>query len=95
MYYRSNFIVEVSDCCNSSLRDKLSSNCTSTLQGQDTTATTVAYTLYLLGLHKDAEARALKEIDETFGEDSLRPVTQDDLRKLKYIEASAKVSDHK
>lgn len=58
--------------------------------GQDTTATTVAFTLYLLGLHKESEQRVLDEIDDVFGDDFTRDITQEDLRKLKYLDACAK-----
>ncbi|XP_077539140.1 cytochrome P450 4V2-like [Haemaphysalis longicornis] len=53
--------------------------------GYDTTASLASYSLYLLGNHADAQARLHEELDDTFGMDTRRPVTVDDLRRMRYL----------
>ncbi|XP_078534213.1 cytochrome P450 4V2 isoform X1 [Lissotriton helveticus] len=58
-------------------------------EGHDTTAAGMNWALYLLGSHPEAQRNVHKELDEVYGE-SDRPVTMDDLKKLKYLEAVIK-----
>ncbi|XP_073463815.1 cytochrome P450 4V2-like [Aquarana catesbeiana] len=58
-------------------------------EGHDTTAAALNWSLFLLGSHPEIQAKVHKELDETFGQ-SDRPVTMDDLKKLRYLEAVVK-----
>ncbi|KAM7305826.1 cytochrome P450 4V2 [Ixodes scapularis] len=60
--------------------------------GFDTTATSISYTLYLLGHHPEVQAKLHEELDFIFGDDWERPVTVDDLKHLKYLDCVAKES---
>lgn len=60
--------------------------------GFDTTATSISYTLYLLGHHPEVQAKLHEELDFIFGDDWERPVTVDDLKQLKYLDCVAKES---
>ncbi|NP_001165651.1 cytochrome P450, family 4, subfamily V, polypeptide 4 [Xenopus laevis] len=60
-------------------------------EGHDTTASALNWTLFLLGSHPEAQRQVHKELDEVFGK-SDRPVTMDDLKKLRYLEAVIKES---
>nr|ARO89871.1 cytochrome P450 Cyp4v2 [Andrias davidianus] len=60
-------------------------------EGHDTTAAALNWALHLMGSHPEAQCKAQKELDDVFG-DSDRPVTMDDLKKLKYLEAVIKES---
>ncbi|GBM33173.1 Cytochrome P450 4V2 [Araneus ventricosus] len=61
--------------------------------GHDTTATSITWALYLIGLHPDVQAKIHKELDLVFGDDLERPVTVDDFKNLKYLERVFKESD--
>lgn len=54
------------------------------LAGQDTTATVIAYTLYLLAIHPDAQAKLRQEVDECFSNCGEHP-SMDTVTKLKYL----------
>uniref|UniRef100_A0A8C5LS84 unspecific monooxygenase n=1 Tax=Leptobrachium leishanense TaxID=445787 RepID=A0A8C5LS84_9ANUR len=58
-------------------------------EGHDTTAAALNWSLFLLGSHPEAQKKVHEELDETFGQ-SDRPVTMDDLKKLRYLEAVIK-----
>ncbi|XP_075466236.1 cytochrome P450 4V2 [Ascaphus truei] len=58
-------------------------------EGHDTTAAALNWSLFLLGSNPEAQRKVHQELDETFGE-SDRPVTWDDLKKLRYLEAVIK-----
>ncbi|XP_053315055.1 cytochrome P450 4V2 [Spea bombifrons] len=58
-------------------------------EGHDTTAAALNWSLFLLGSHPEAQRKVHKELDDTFGK-SDRPVTTDDLKKLRYLEAVIK-----
>ncbi|XP_010220976.1 PREDICTED: cytochrome P450 4V2 [Tinamus guttatus] len=58
-------------------------------EGHDTTATGMNRALYLLGHHPEVQRKVHRELDEVFGK-SERPVTMDDLKKLRYLESVVK-----
>ncbi|KAM4709346.1 cytochrome P450 4V2-like [Discoglossus pictus] len=58
-------------------------------EGHDTTAAALNWSLYLLGSHQEEQIKVHKELEEIFG-DSDRPVTMDDLKNLRYLEAVIK-----
>ncbi|XP_020863343.1 cytochrome P450 4V2 [Phascolarctos cinereus] len=58
-------------------------------EGHDTTATAMNWVIYLLGSHPEAQRKVHNELDEVFGK-SDRPVTVDDLKKLKYLDCVIK-----
>ncbi|XP_054984130.1 cytochrome P450 4V2-like [Sorex araneus] len=58
-------------------------------EGHDTTATAINWSLYLLGHHPEVQKKVDQELEEVFGK-SHRPVTVEDLRRLKYLECVIK-----
>lgn len=58
-------------------------------EGHDTTAAAMNWSLFLLGSHPEVQKTVQKEIDDIFGQ-SDRPVTMDDIKKLRYLEAVIK-----
>ncbi|XP_049628391.1 cytochrome P450 4V2-like [Suncus etruscus] len=58
-------------------------------EGHDTTAAALNWSLYLLGSYPEVQKKVDKELEEVFGK-SDRPVTMDDLRRLKYLECVIK-----
>ncbi|XP_077506362.1 cytochrome P450 4V2-like [Amblyomma americanum] len=60
--------------------------------GFETTASAIAYTLFLLGNHPEVQAKVLEEIDSIFGDDQERDVTIEDMKQLKYMECVFKES---
>lgn len=58
-------------------------------EGHDTTAAALNWSLFLLGSHPEVQKKVQKELDDTFGQ-SDRPVTMDDMKKLRYLEAVVK-----
>ncbi|KAM4050009.1 cytochrome P450 4V2-like [Anomaloglossus baeobatrachus] len=58
-------------------------------EGHDTTAAALNWSLFLLGSHPEVQKKVHKELDDTFGQ-SDRPVTMDDMKKLRYLEAVIK-----
>ncbi|XP_073434906.1 cytochrome P450 4V2-like isoform X2 [Dendrobates tinctorius] len=58
-------------------------------EGHDTTAAALNWSLFLLGSHPEVQKKVHKELDDTFGQ-SDRPVTMDDMKKLRYLEAVVK-----
>ncbi|XP_063537245.1 cytochrome P450 4c3-like [Cydia strobilella] len=62
-----------------------------TIAGNDTTALTIAYTLMLLGMNKDAQEKVVEEQREIFG-DSKRGATKEDIPQMMYLERVIKES---
>ncbi|CAN7993824.1 unnamed protein product [Ixodes hexagonus] len=60
--------------------------------GFDTTATAASFCLYLLGHHPEVQKKVHEEMDQVFGDDWERPVTIDDIKRLKYTECVIKES---
>ncbi|XP_036313639.1 cytochrome P450 4V2-like [Pipistrellus kuhlii] len=58
-------------------------------EGHDTTAAGINWALYLLGCYPEVQKKLDNELDEVFG-NSDRPVTLEDLKKLKYLECVIK-----
>ncbi|XP_055926068.1 cytochrome P450 4V2-like isoform X2 [Argiope bruennichi] len=63
------------------------------LAGHINTTATVRWTLYLIGLYPDVQAKLHEEIDLIFGNDLEKPVTEDDLRQLQYLDCVLKESN--
>lgn len=61
------------------------------LQGHDTTAMAICWTLYELGRHPKIQEKVFEELDIIFGSDRERPVTAEDLKAMKYLERVIKV----
>ncbi|CAG7726578.1 unnamed protein product, partial [Allacma fusca] len=60
--------------------------------GQDTSATCMSWTIFLLGLYPHCQEKVLDEMDAIFGEDRTRPTTSKDLAEMKYLEMCIKES---
>ncbi|GIY15069.1 cytochrome P450 4V2 [Caerostris darwini] len=60
------------------------------LSGHDTTMISVAWTLYMLGLYPEVQAKVHEELDWIFGEDVERHATLDDLKDMKYLDCVIK-----
>uniref|UniRef100_A0A131Z278 Cytochrome p450 4v2 n=1 Tax=Rhipicephalus appendiculatus TaxID=34631 RepID=A0A131Z278_RHIAP len=60
--------------------------------GFETTAISIAYTLFLLGNHPEVQAKVHEEIDDIFAEDMERDVTAEDIKQMKYLECVVKES---
>ncbi|XP_068134766.1 cytochrome P450 4V2-like [Hyperolius riggenbachi] len=58
-------------------------------EGHDTTAAALNWSMFLLGSHPEVQAKVHQELDEVFGQ-SDRPVTMEDLKTLRYLEAVVK-----
>lgn len=58
-------------------------------EGHDTTAAAINWSLYLLGSNPEVQRKVDKELDDVFGR-SHRPVTLEDLKKLKYLDCVIK-----
>ncbi|XP_058145994.1 cytochrome P450 4V2 [Dasypus novemcinctus] len=58
-------------------------------EGHDTTAAAVNWSLYLLGSYPEVQRRVDSELDAVFGK-SDRPVTVEDLKRLKYLDCVIK-----
>ncbi|XP_007517755.1 cytochrome P450 4V2-like [Erinaceus europaeus] len=58
-------------------------------EGHDTTAAAINWSLYLLGSYPEIQKNVDKELEEVFG-NSDRPVTLEDLKKLKYLDCVIK-----
>ncbi|GBP54910.1 Cytochrome P450 4V2 [Eumeta japonica] len=63
------------------------------LTGQETTSSTVLYTLLLLGTHQEQQQKVYDEIREIF-ENSDRDVSKEDLKRLIFLEATLKEKDY-
>ncbi|XP_053475415.1 cytochrome P450 4V2 [Ictalurus furcatus] len=58
-------------------------------EGHDTTAAGMNWAIHLLGAHPDIQRKVQQELYEVFG-DSDRPITTEDLKKLRYLECVIK-----
>ncbi|GBM32161.1 Cytochrome P450 4V2 [Araneus ventricosus] len=65
------------------------------LAGHINTTATVRWALYLIGLYPDVQAKVHEEIDYVFGEDFQRPVTDEDLNHLQYLDCVLKPERNK
>ncbi|XP_022249547.1 cytochrome P450 4c3-like isoform X2 [Limulus polyphemus] len=61
-------------------------------EGHDTTAMGISWTLYLIGLNPAVQKKVQDELDSIFGNDTERPITTDDIKKMKYLECAIKVT---
>ena len=61
-------------------------------EGHDTTAVSLAWTLYLLGLHPEVQIRIQEELQNIFGSDKGRDITAEDLKQMDYLECVIKES---
>ncbi|XP_077539224.1 cytochrome P450 4V2-like isoform X2 [Haemaphysalis longicornis] len=60
--------------------------------GFETTASSITFTLFLLGNHPEVQAKVQEEIDELFADDTDRDVTIEDTKKMQYLECVVKES---
>ncbi|CAG8459532.1 670_t:CDS:2 [Ambispora gerdemannii] len=58
--------------------------------GTDTTVNTFCFALYYITHHPNVKKKLLEEIESVFRDDPTRPITLEDLEKLKYCEAIIK-----
>ncbi|XP_050024938.2 cytochrome P450 4V2-like isoform X1 [Dermacentor andersoni] len=61
-------------------------------EGHDTTAMGISFTLYLLGLYKEAQDKVYQELETIFAEDVERAATVEDLKEMRYLECVIKES---
>ncbi|CAL1296038.1 unnamed protein product [Larinioides sclopetarius] len=62
------------------------------LAGHINTTATVRWALYLIGLYPDVQAKVHEEIDYVFGKDLQRPISDEDLSQLQYLDCVLKES---
>lgn len=60
--------------------------------GHETVSSAMMWAVFLLGHHPKAQAKVHAELDQIFGEDQTRPVTREDVGKMRYIEWAANES---
>ncbi|KAL1419823.1 hypothetical protein MTO96_004731 [Rhipicephalus appendiculatus] len=73
--------------------DEVEKDATSvTFAAADSTSAAMSWTLYLLGLNPDKQAKLHKELDEAFGRDGQHEITTSDLKQLPYLECCIKAS---
>ncbi|XP_018909245.2 cytochrome P450 4V2 [Bemisia tabaci] len=70
------------------LRDEVN---TFIFAGHDTTATSLSFTLFLLGIHPDVQEKCYREMNDIFQGSDRKP-TVDDLKAMKYLEQVIKES---
>jgi cytochrome P450 len=61
-------------------------------EGHDTTAANANWTTFLLGSYPEYQVKVYEELQEIFGDDMDRPMTSEDLTKMKYLECCIKES---
>ncbi|GFU18264.1 cytochrome P450 4c3 [Nephila pilipes] len=64
------------------------------LAGSDTTAQSMTWALYLVGLYPEIQAKVHEEIDSIFGSDTESHVTEENMKDMKYSECVLKVEFH-
>nr|CAD7452397.1 unnamed protein product [Timema tahoe] len=62
------------------------------MAGMETTATSLSFTMMLLGFHQDVQRKVQEELDAVFGDDVERSISMEDINNLKYIEQVIKES---
>lgn len=73
--------------------DELEKDTTSvTFAAADSTSAAMSWTLYLLGLNPDKQAKLQKELDDAFGRGVEPEITTSDLKQLPYLECCIKES---
>ncbi|GAB6023598.1 Cytochrome P450 4GL4 [Chamberlinius hualienensis] len=60
-------------------------------EGHDTTSVGISWSLFLIGQHPEVQQKILDELHSVFG-DEIRPITSEDLNRLKYLECCIKES---
>ncbi|CAL1295850.1 unnamed protein product [Larinioides sclopetarius] len=63
------------------------------MEGHDTIAVSIIWTLFLIGHHPDIQAKLHEELDRILGKDVEVPVSVDDLNNLVYMECVIKESN--
>ncbi|CAL8113148.1 unnamed protein product [Orchesella dallaii] len=61
-------------------------------EGHDTVSAGISFTLFLIGNHPDVQEKVHEELHQVFQNDVSRPVTIEDVGKLKYLECCIKES---
>ncbi|CAG7734982.1 unnamed protein product [Allacma fusca] len=61
-------------------------------EGHDTLATSIHWTLFLIGLHPECQEKLHEELDGVFGTDRACPITPKDLTQMKYLDLCIKES---
>jgi cytochrome P450 len=61
-------------------------------EGQDTTAASVSWTIYLLGTNRECQERVREELFKIVGDDPDKTLTLEDLSRMKYLELCIKES---
>jgi len=59
-------------------------------EGHDTTSAAISWSLWLIGLHPKIQERVHSELDSIFDKTDPRPLTMDDLSKMKFLECCIK-----
>ena len=59
-------------------------------EGHDTTAAAAGFAIFLLGNCPEVQSKAYEEVVRVLGHNSSRPITNDDLKQLLYLEAVVK-----
>ncbi|RWS19186.1 Cytochrome P450 4V2-like protein, partial [Leptotrombidium deliense] len=59
---------------------------TFTFAGHDTTGSAVTWTLFEIGHNDRVQRKIHQEVDDIFGEDRTSPITNEELKKLHYLE---------
>ncbi|KAJ8022842.1 Cytochrome P450 4V2 [Holothuria leucospilota] len=54
-------------------------------EGHDTTAAAISWALFMLGHHPEVQKKVHKELDQVFGNDRDRYITNEDIQKLQYL----------
>lgn len=83
-------MLEISEADESfSEEDAVQELCTFMLAGQDSVGAALAFSLFQMAKHPDVQERAVRELEEVFGDDTRTP-SLSDLRRLKYLEQCIK-----
>ncbi|GFT96041.1 cytochrome P450 4V2 [Nephila pilipes] len=60
------------------------------VEGHETTAMALSWTLYCLGINPQIQLRVQEELDEIFNDDISRDITREDITRMKYLECVIK-----
>ncbi|XP_035217884.1 cytochrome P450 4C1-like isoform X2 [Stegodyphus dumicola] len=84
------FVEYVLECCLNdptfTLQDAQDEINTFIVAGHATTAVTLNWSTYLLGLYPEVQEKVVQELNDIFGDDIHRDVTCDDLKNMKYLD---------